>query len=202
MLDDDAKTLLKNYHWPGNIRELKNIAEQLSVLSESNLVGAQEIISLVPDIRTRHLPSIAGGPSPGTGGGESFQEREILYKVLFDMKNDLNDLKSLVHDLIQTNDLEIEGGQSWTPSAVSLPDSWNPGAEAKEEIEDSTPYIIHKQDEPEDVLILEDNLSLEEMEKVMIKKALDKHNGRRKDAAEDLGISERTLYRKINQYEI
>ena len=118
------------------------------------------------------------------------------------MKNDLNDLKSLVHDLIQTNDLEIEGGQSWTPSAVSLPDSWNPGTEAKEEIEDSTPYIIHKQDEPEDVLILEDNLSLEEMEKVMIKKALDKHNGRRKDAAEDLGISERTLYRKINQYEI
>lgn len=202
MLDEDAKTLLKNYHWPGNIRELKNIAEQLSVLSESNLVGAQEIISLVPDIRTRHLPSIAGSSASGTGGGESFQEREILYKVLFDMKNDLNDLKSLVHDLIQTNDLEIEGGGSWTPKAVSLPDSWNPGPETKEEIEDSTPYIIHKQDEPEDVLILEDNLSLEEMEKVMIKKALNKHNGRRKDAAEDLGISERTLYRKINQYEI
>jgi len=204
ILDDDAKVLLKNYHWPGNIRELKNMAEQLSVLSQNSLVTAKDILDLIPDIRTRYLPAIQNGEKGFSGEGD-FHEREILYKVLFDMKNDLNDLKSLVHDMIATNDLEVNKPADWSGSRLALPDSWAGASKANEPRElrdEDLPFIINRQEEADDAIVLEDNLSLEDMEKVMIKKALDKHNNRRKDAAKELGISERTLYRKINQYEI
>ena len=197
MLEDDAKVLMRNYHWPGNIRELKNVAEQLSVLSQKQVITASDVIDLVPDMRTRHLPAISRGQG---AGGTDFQEREILYQVLFDMKKDLNDLKSLVNNLISSNDLEIGEGQTFKPALPRLEESWSP-VSLHDTDEDHHPIIVSKDDE-DDAIVLEDNLSLEDMEKIMIRKALDKYNGRRKDAAKELGISERTLYRKINQYEI
>ena len=203
VLDEQAKELIQNYHWPGNIRELKNVAEQLSVLSQGKVITAKDILQLVPDIGQRYLPAITGKDSRQN---ESFEERDILYKVLFDMKRDLNDLKSLVFELIQSNDLEMPDKSNWkVDQAPALLNEWKRESDSSsEESSARTPLIITKEefDEDEDVVVLEDNLSLEEMEKKMISRALTKHNGRRKEAALELGISERTLYRKINQYDI
>jgi DNA-binding NtrC family response regulator len=202
VLDEEAKLLLNNYHWPGNIRELKNVAEQLSVLSQGRVITAQNIIDLVPDISRRFLPSIHESRSQD---GDTLKERDILYKVLFDMKNDLNDLKSQVFELIQSNDLEMPEESKWEkPSATQLPDQWSKHETASEASPTiHSPVIISRPTTIEDdAIVLEDNLSLEDMEKKMIARALEKHNGRRKEAAQELGISERTLYRKINQYDI
>lgn len=205
VLDEEAKTLLLNYHWPGNIRELKNVAEQLSVLTTGKVVTAQDIITLVPDISRRHLPSIPDAKSHS--GGESLHERDLLYKVLFDMKKDLNDLKSLVFELIQSNDLEMPDKSSWqNQTSPQLLDDWQSRQNfVVDKEQDEGPLIISKNEvehDDSDIIVMDESLSLEEMEKKMISKALERHNGRRKEAADELGISERTLYRKINQYGI
>lgn len=207
VLDDEARSLIKNYHWPGNIRELKNVAEQLSVLSTGKVITAPDIMNLVPDISQRHLPSIASQFQDSADGGMA--ERDILYKVLFDMKKDLNDLKSLVFELIQSNDLEMPSRSQWDENQhPPLLDEWRKKEASFKPVEsdESRPYVIHKDeldDEGDhDIIVMDENLSLEEMEKKMITRALEKHNGRRKEAALELGISERTLYRKINQYGI
>ena len=202
VLDEEAKLLLNNYHWPGNIRELKNVAEQLSVLSQGRVITAQNIIDLVPDISRRFLPSIHESRSQD---GDALKERDILYKVLFDMKNDLNDLKSQVFELIRSNDLQMPEASKWEkPSTTQLPDQWSKHGTASDESSTMhSPVIISRPTAIEDdAIVMEDNLSLEDMEKKMIARALEKHNGRRKEAAQELGISERTLYRKINQYDI
>ncbi|MDX1684194.1 MAG: sigma-54 dependent transcriptional regulator [Saprospiraceae bacterium] len=204
VLDEEAKELILNYHWPGNIRELKNVAEQLSVLSTGKVITAKDIINLVPDISQRYLPSIP----EQLESAEGMKERDILYTVLFDMKKDLNDLKSLVFELIQSNDLEMPDKSSWVgESRPQLLEEWKAKGQPSSKTQDeSAPFVISRDDagmeHDEDVIVMEDNLSLEEMEKKMITRALEKHNGRRKEAAEELGISERTLYRKINQYGI
>ncbi len=223
-LDEQSRILLENYAWPGNIRELRNMSEQLSVLAEDRLITAERLIELIPNITKRNLPAMR----KRSGGGEdSFQEREILYKLLFDMKNDMNDLKSLVFELIKSNNLSVSNvnklKQLQSPSSNSqdrrssfaesnhsaaepISDLPNASAEYRYEGEDDNkPFIIQpeqNQDTYDSMEIIEESLSLEDMEKDMIKKALKKHNGRRKDASVDLGISERTLYRKIKQYEI
>ena len=206
-LEDTALTLLVNYHWPGNVRELKNLAEQISVLSEKRLVTAEELVRFIPQIAQRHLPMVA---DPIAQNGGQFQEREILYKLLFDMKADLNDLKNLVFEMIRRNDLnvpDIKGleppigsyGERVLPSAAPLKKSSGhyPGPETGS----VKPILLDQEEEAyQKAEEVEDNLSLEEMEKDLIERALKKHSGRRKDAAQDLGISERTLYRKIKQY--
>ncbi len=205
-LDTQAREILENYRWPGNIRELKNIAEQVSVLSESRLVGADEILRFIPDARTRHLPVLA---SKKNGEGENLQEREIMYKLLFDMKGDLNDLKSLVFNLISSNnlrvpDLKTQGvldvAQDTRPSADYYTQN-QPNYSINDDY-DEHPQRFQSDNAGQSVIQVEESLSLEDMEKEMIKKALMKHRNRRKDAAVDLGISERTLYRKIKQYNI
>ncbi|MEL6659975.1 MAG: sigma-54 dependent transcriptional regulator, partial [Bacteroidota bacterium] len=125
-LTPEARNILENYNWPGNIRELKNIADQLSILSEERTMDAETLRRMMPQLNQRHLPSL----SP-QGSSESFQEREILYKLLFDMKKDLNDLKSLVFELISTNDLEMPKGGAI--SALPLPDMRAPGMPAPTE---------------------------------------------------------------------
>lgn len=204
-LDDQAKTLIKNYHWPGNVRELKNVVEQLSVLTEDKIITADDLVQLVPRIHERHLPSLTQDASQ-----EKFAERELLYKLLFDMKSDLTDLKQLVFELIKSNDLEVPDIQrvrqlQSTPqySGEHAKDlSWAREQLRGEEQKDTeAPIILHDTDDLE-LEFVEENLSLEDMEKDMIRKALDKHNGRRKEAAEELGISERTLYRKIKLYDL
>jgi transcriptional regulator with PAS, ATPase and Fis domain len=207
-LDEHARLLIENYSWPGNIRELKNVVEQLSVLSEHPQISAEQLIKINPNINQRNLPSI----SHRNGAKEqSFEEREILYKLLFDMKNDLNDLKSLVFELIQTNNLEFPnisgfGDRQVLPEQsrelVKREDLATPlFDQARTEI--SKPILIDQgESQYNESEIIEENLSLDEMQKEWIKKALKKHKGRRKDAADELGISERTLYRKIKEYDI
>ncbi len=218
-LTPEARQLLERYDWPGNIRELKNVAEQMSVLSEEREIDMQTLESFIPNVRNRHLPAIR----KETNGAGSLEEREILYKLLFDMKSDLNDLKRLVFELIQNNDLRIPDTQlrqlstaSARPTAIepSYDTGFEPPSEHRGDSELhlpqapapdlSRPIILGQSSTPhfDQTEEVEDNLSIEEMEKELIKKALKKHKGRRKDAARDLGISERTLYRKIKQYEL
>ncbi len=213
-LDTEAKEMLNNYAWPGNIRELRNVAEQLSILSEERLINRQRLIEVLPNVTQRNLPQIAGH------GTEDLAEREILYKVLFDMKNDLNDLKSLIFELIRNNDLDVSDIQSLKPLTLGTGERRSeayvpadspyesvlagPAREEKTFFEESNgarPVLV-TDDIYADSEIVEDNLSLESMEKSMISKALKKHGGRRKEAALELGISERTLYRKIKNYEM
>lgn len=209
-LDDKAKLVLERYNWPGNIRELKNFAEKVSVLSEDRLVTAEHLLEFIPNLFKRNLPAVRKEE-----GEESLQEREILYKLLFDMKGDLNELKTLVFELIRTNNLrmpDIQNIRQLKPTYGSSEDyeeafedvfaSHNERfAKVNKPVADSQPIIIepvyHAAEEEE-----EENLSLEDMEMKLITKALQKHHGRRKDAAAELGISERTLYRKIDKYRI
>ncbi len=208
-LDEEARQILENYAWHGNIRELKNIAEQVSVLSEDRIVGANEILRFIPDARKRHLPAVINKEN---GSGENMQEREIMYKLLFDMKNDMNDLKSLVFNLINSNNLrvpDLKSQASYQALQESAPDNnfYSPSntfsVNENENLYEDEPaprFTSEARNAP--TIQLEESLSLEEMEKEMIKKALNKHRNKRKDAATDLGISERTLYRKIKQYGI
>jgi len=211
-LDDDAEHLLMGYAWPGNIRELKNLAEQLSVLSEKRVLSADDVVSVKPKILRKNLPAIM---SPEDS---SMHERDLLYKVLFDMQKDMTHLKKLVYELVKSNNLEMPeyGATSFLtetnprpqPSLInypthdsfesvtqSVPETWEAPSNVKPTVLDATMKAHYQQAE-----VVEESLSLEQMEKEFIVKALDKHNGRRKDAAADLGISERTLYRKIKQY--
>lgn len=213
-LDEKAKLLLERYRWPGNIRELKNIAEKTSVLSEDRMVTAEDLLEFIPNLFNRNLPVVNK-----ENNGETMQEREILYKLLFDMKGDLNELKTLVFEMIRKNNLrmpDIQNIRQLMPSYAennyeeALEDAFpNHHTEKRNfssinrKTPDSTQPIIietpvyHHTEEEE-----EENLSLEDMEMRLITKALQKHNGRRKDAAAELGISERTLYRKIDKYRI
>lgn len=204
-LDEEARNLLLNYPWPGNIRELKNMAEQVSVLSTERQIKARDLFSFIPDDRGKRLPVLSKGSN-----SDSFQEREILYKLLFDMKKDLNDLKSLVFELISSNNLSVPdlanfGGMKalnpGTPdSETSFESAVSPSIEKPLEV--SNPILIESKSDFQNVDVFEDSLSLADMERELIQRALKKHKGKRKDAASELEISERTLYRKIKHYNI
>lgn len=221
-LNESAQTILENYSWPGNIRELKNVAEQLSVLTDERNIDAEQLQQLMPQLLRRHLPAITHQPSENRNGG-GYQEREIMFKFLLDMKSDLGDLKRLIFDLISKNDLQIPD-QGFKPgvSNLQLParleaampelHRYNNESELTETEEsdyattDDTgrPVLLDEEmqrayDESE---VVEENLSLAANERDLIVKALRKHGGRRREASEDLGISERTLYRKIKEYEL
>ena len=218
VLTADAKIMLERHNWPGNIRELKNVAEQMSVLSEERSIDAPVLETFIPSVRTSRLPAV----HRSQGNGESLQEREILYKLLFDMKADLNDLKSLIFELVQNNDLQMPDRQLKQLAEGDSRQIHQIRKEIKDQITealDGDEQVDFAQKAPPDLskpIILpntqssrfteteeiDENLSIEDMEKELIAKALNKHKGRRKDAAHDLGISERTLYRKIKQYEL
>jgi DNA-binding NtrC family response regulator len=204
-LDEKARYHIEHYRWPGNVRELKNIVEQLSVLSENKQIGETELYELTPQVVTRNLPVGQSNKSESEG----FAEREILYKFLLDMKADLSDLKNLVFNLIKNNNLSVPDNNSVIKMTQEM---------MTQKAKYYNPIENHSQDEEEDFdkpIIIRDSVkpfhnsvevvepkSFEDMEKELIKKALRKYNGRRKDTAEELGISERTLYRKIKQYDI
>lgn len=216
-LNEQARILIENYSWPGNIRELKNVVEQISVLSEEKMITAEDLVTALPHLLKRNLPSLRSQQ----GGEEDLKEREILYKLLFEMKNDLNDLKGLVFELVRTNDLNMPDVRHFrglqAPDMVPRPATGEVSSFREEYTTDSpeelaspaesnnglTPIIINPGNNPyQESEIVEENLSLEDMEKELIKKALKKHKNRRKDAADELGISERTLYRKIKFYNL
>jgi len=211
-LDERSDLVFENYSWPGNIRELKNVAEQLSVLSEDKLITAEILVEKLPNLLKRNLPA----PLSSEGDSSNFQEREILYKLLFDMKSDLNDLKSLVFELINNNDLNISNQQlkqltspKYTGNYPVYNQEARPQSNFNNEEEqsresdsdvsigDHRPILLDSQSsqEYENSEIIEESLKLADMEKDMIFKALKKHNGKRKEAAKDLDISERTFFK-------
>jgi transcriptional regulator with PAS, ATPase and Fis domain len=195
-LTDPARLILTNYRWPGNIRQLKNITEQISIIESTREIDEENIKKYLPDYQPMRLPALYEKPIDE----KTFNsEREILYKVLFDMKNDMIDLKRLV--------AEIMDKRSGTEIREEHPGTIEKLYQSTGQKEAVTPQSLHitppeSQDIQDTEEIIEESLSLEEKEIELIKKALDKHKGKRKYAAEELGISERTLYRKIKEHNL
>ena len=200
-LDSEAKNILLRYSWPGNVRQLKNITEQISIIESEREIIAQTLSNYLPEYGGVKLPAIIKKDNE-----KSFSsEREILYKILFDMKSDMNDLKKLVFDLIRKGDVDVTLEDTNSRVIKNLfrevnGDDHRPGEPETPSVDfTSHPSRNDIQDTEE---IIEESLSLAEKEVEMIKKALEKYNGKRKMAANELGISERTLYRKIKEYGI
>ena len=206
-LNDAARQLLVAYSWPGNIRQLKNITEQISIIETNRDITPEILRNYLPAQQSSRLPALLGVKP--AGNGKSFEsEREILYQVLFDMRRDVTELKKLVHDImaerggtsvvashepvhyIQEAPVKLVHDapvvMTSAPSVTPLSEPVVKPAEAQE-VQDTEEYV-------------EENLSLDDVEKEMIRKALERHHGKRKNAANDLKISERTLYRKIKEY--
>lgn len=205
-LDEQAQQLLMNYRWPGNIRQLKNIAEQISIIEKERDINTEILLKYLPDY-TSKVPMVLNPE-----GSADMNEREILYKVLFDMKKDVTELKKLVAQLMKgegeninfeekTKILKQLGAAEDFPLPnertihIARPSTPHPAV-----LDENEPYFSEHYDEHEEVT--EESLSIEEKEKELITKALEKYRGKRKHAAKELGISERTLYRKIKEYNI
>ena len=210
-LDEQAKELLLKYRWGGNIRQLRNIAEQISVLEKNRDITAETLRSYLQDVGS-NLPAVIN-----TAKKESdfSSERELLYKVLFDMQRDLNDVKKLTLGLMKTENTSkvkeehstlinkmYSDTQSSEETLATLVEEQEPADDSNIEVlnipekasEDKYHFV-------EDIEV-EESLSIHDKELELIKKSLEKYNGKRKDAADELGISERTLYRKIKQYNL
>jgi DNA-binding NtrC family response regulator len=201
-LNEEARTLLTNYRFSGNIRELKNIAEQISILAKSRTINKEEILNFLPDNELNSLPILSKNQN---NENNSFSDREILYKMIFDIKHDLNELKRFVWNATNGNTQNTTldfSDVALSNLKPSISDNSTMLKNIENNNESSNPTIIINQPEDYEVKNIEQNLSLEEMERNLIIKALDKHKHKRKDAALDLGISERTLYRKIKEYEL
>ena len=198
----DAEQLLMNYRWPGNIRQLKNIAEQVSVLEEGPHITADILRKYLPERAENNLPALY----KEKGKESDVSERDIFYKVLIDLKKDVSELRKVVFGMLENSDSAEEFIE---PNKASIT-RFIPQDTAQPETTDYTPNTSDRTDEVYQHVVIEDKdsvgehevLSLEAKEEELIRKALLKNNGRRKKAAKDLGISERTLYRKIKQYEI
>ncbi len=191
-LDPEAKEILLNYYWPGNVRQLKNVVEQISVIEPKRLIDAQTLKKYLPDYQKPGLPVLYPN---NQGKSEAIpKEREILYKILFDMRNEINQLKQTVNYLLnKVQDKKHLPVPSNLDEPIIEPVNTEPQVEAQ---------ITVKEPKIEEPQVIEENLSLADKEKELIIKALKKHNGKRKPAAQELGISERTLYRKIKEYNI
>jgi len=201
-LDESAKNMLMNYPWPGNVRELKNIAEQISVLSKEKNITARELKEFLPhydEATMNRLPVLAGGKN-AVSQQEFSNEREILYKLFFDLKKDVNELKKMFFDIVQNPGMG-HNIPVYNNDTTGLPDIKS--QQSNGYAQSAQPVYInqsgHEIQHHEDV---EESLSIMDKEKELIIKALKKHKGKRKDASSDLGISERTLYRKLKEYDI
>ena len=195
-LDENAVTILLNYRFPGNIRQLKNLAEQISVIEESRIITALKLQNYLPK-NTGNFPAVIGGKKDN----DFSTERDIMYKILFDMRNDINDLKKLTLDLMKTGDIEKVEERNHQLIEKIYADQ-----ERKESNIEvlNIPQNASKEKNYDFIETIEEDesLSLQDKEIEMIKKSLEKNNNKRKLAAEELGISERTLYRKIKQYDL
>jgi len=201
-LTDEAKDALINYGWPGNVRELKNIAEQISVLSKDKTISAEQLRAFLPEHNYSRLPVLVGG-SGSVSQQEFANEREILYKLFFDMKKDVNELKKMFFDLLQNPSLAQHAPVFTQDNSNNNLKELNVQSSNNNGYNQSSPAVILHNDkniqQHEDV---EESLSIIDKEKELIIKALKKHRGKRRDASLDLGISERTLYRKLKEYDI
>ena len=205
-LSPEAVKELLRYRWPGNIRQLRNIAEQISVVEQKREISAETLLSYLPEDKVSHLPVTV---SQSKAESDFASEREILYKVLFDMRNDLNDLKQLTFKLIQEGNTPKVQEENQTlihkiyGSEVTYPTDMNEPAmmllshdKAPSHVEKHSNYDFAEEIQEEEPI------SLQDKEVELIQKSLERHRGKRKEAAKELGISERTLYRKIKQYNI
>ena len=200
-LDSEARNILLNYSWPGNVRQLKNITEQISIIESEREIVASTLRNYLPDYGGAKLPAVIKKDDE-----KSFSsERELLYKILFDMKSDMNDLKKLVFDLIRRGEIDVTFHEGNSRVIKNLFREANGGEDSHNECRlQSADFPSHpaRNDIQDTEEIIEESLSLSDKEVEMIKKALEKYNGKRKMAANELGISERTLYRKIKEYGI
>ena len=203
-LTEDARQMLVAYSWPGNVRQLKNITEQISIIESNREINASILKNYLPESNVQRLPALLGNKENKEFGSE----REILYQVLFDMRQDVTELKKLVHEIMAERAASNVGAanlSSYYPQNSPLVTSTTG--------ESNVPTIIHPAVQPAASLssagdddiqdteeYVEESLALDDVEKDMIRKALEKHHGKRKSAAQDLNISERTLYRKIKEY--
>lgn len=218
-LTDDAVSILESYRWSGNIRQLRNIAEQISVLEKEREIDGITLRNYLPDIG-KTLPAVIGS---GTKSDSDFaNEREILYKVLFDMKNDLNDLKKLTNELMDTGSAQevreqnptlikrIYGAEQEMPYEDVIDQGHSERQEHQQPTYEARPEPSYNEKQPlqndrydfAQEIEEEESLSIMDKEIELIRKSLERHKGKRKAAADDLGISERTLYRKIKQYDL
>lgn len=207
-LTPDAELALTSYRWPGNIRQLKNMVEQIAVLEKKKLLDAETLKKYLPQ-ESNNLPMVVNNAK--SGSSNDFSERDLFYKILFDLKGDMNDLKKIVYELLKNNQNKsdvIKDNEAIIRRVMA----------GSDENDDDRPQVIisqrnnenrNNEDEDLDHIIVEpesvgnnENLSLDAKEEELIKKALLRNNGKRKNAAKELGISERTLYRKIKQYEL
>jgi len=202
-LSPEAEHILLNYRWPGNIRQLKNMAEQLSVIESNRFITTEVIHKYLPQSQTSNLPVLVSDIKKNDAG---LSERDILYRLLFEMRKDMTDLKKIVVELVQHG--QVSG--SFHEENPHLIKSLYEDMEDKPIIANDKPVARPADDhhqiidsyEEDTTEYLEENLSIQKKEKDLIIKALQKHDGRRKKAADELGISERTLYRKIKEYDI
>ena len=213
-LTDGAIRLLLQYRWSGNVRQLRNVAEQISVLEQEREISGETLKHYLPDMGS-NLPAIVNSKKAES---DFSSEREILYKVLFDMKRDVNDLKKLTLELMKSgNSAKVKEEQSGLINKIysqesevedelaSIIDDGNGESASNVEvfsIPEYNPDVRKDKYEYAEDIEEEENLSLQQKELELIKKSLEKYGGKRKDAAEELGISERTLYRKIKQYDL
>jgi transcriptional regulator with PAS, ATPase and Fis domain len=200
-LDAEAEQVLTSYYFQGNVRQLKNITEQISVIEKSREINAETLIKYLPSNQTSQLPVLA---SQAGNAQSDYSERDILYKVLFDMKKDLNDLKKVVVDLIENDNQMNHDFQPENATIIKklYQDVGSPETTIQLGYNKTTPTVMNAKETQPKVIEVEQPVSLQEIEEEMIKKALIKYKGKRKNAAKELGISERTLYRKINEYNI
>ena len=206
MLTEDARAMLLSYPWPGNVRQLKNITEQISIIETHREINSAILQNYLPAPQMdSRLPMLFGAKG---GGGKSFEsEREILYQVLFDMRRDMTELKKLVNTLMEERGGAPMASTPSVPVSYFQEPSYNvlhptvPSPTINISSVKPTSGTTHVDDDIQDTEVyVEETLSLDEVEKEMIRKALERHHGRRKNAAKDLKISERTLYRKIKEY--
>jgi DNA-binding NtrC family response regulator len=198
-LNEDAQKMIQNYRWNGNIRQLKNIAEQLSVLERERAITGSIISSYLPDPKN-NLPALI---SENKKEGDFNSEREILYKILFDMKRDLNELKKITNNLKSKS---VDQSNTFNDIENLIPQEFD---QSKNDIQPKSDFSETNQSKIKEdkyqfaeEIIEEETLSIQDKELELIIKALERNNGRRKAAAKELGISERTLYRKIKQYDL
>lgn len=204
-LDEEAKNMLQQYPWPGNVRELKNIAEQISVLTQDKTIRGSDLERFLPKISsTSNLPMLVGGTGIGSSQNEFMNERDILYKLFFELKKDVTEMKKMFLEIVQNpsnlgsvshameesymHDLPLVRQDTVLHSNV-LPTGHQP-------------VLLPETRDIQDTIVVDESLNIMDKEKELIEKALKKHKGKRKDAASDLGISERTLYRKLKEYDI
>ncbi|MFO7998721.1 MAG: sigma-54 dependent transcriptional regulator [Bacteroidales bacterium] len=203
-LTPDAEELLLNQRWSGNVRQLKNLAEQISVIEKERMVSSDTIRKYLPEENASRFPVLLKNT---LGGASGLSEREILYKLLFEMKRDITDMKKVITEILQNGQVS-RGFQKEHSQLIEklyedkdLPQVYRGDSDPDlEDADDQTEILDGFEEDPHEVV--EENLSIQEQEKDLIVKALQKYGGRRKKAARELGISERTLYRKIKEYDI